>query len=49
MAKNYNADAVRLVKGYVDKAIEDAVAKAIAAHEAKAASATFLNSHKATS
>ena len=49
MANHSNADAVRLVKGYVDKAIADAVAKAIAEHEAKAESSTFLNSHKATS
>lgn len=49
MANNYNADAVRLVKGYVDKAIADAVAKAIAAHEAKPESPTFLNSHKSSS
>ena len=39
-----NADAIRLIKDYV----AEEIAKAIKAHEAKAASGTFANSHVAS-
>lgn len=32
MADNFNADAVRLVKPYIDKAIKDAIDKALGAN-----------------
>ena len=42
---NYNADAWRLIEEKVNAVIDAKVAAAVAAHEAKAASATFASSH----
>lgn len=41
MEGNYNANAVRLIEAWVKNLIDEA----IAAHESKAASADFANSH----
>lgn len=41
MEGKYNENAVRLIEAWVKGIVEEA----IAAHEAKAASATFANSH----
>lgn len=45
---NYNQDVWRLIKEKVEDIVKESVDKAIAEHEAKAASDTFANSHAVT-